>query len=384
MSERVKILWTGDGGVATGFARVNESIINNLPEDKYEVHHIAINYRGDPYPDSKALMYPAHLGGDIYGFNRIKPISEKLKPDIIFILNDAWVIAQYFEYLPEDVKVVIYFPVDAKPLDKAWCKSILEHVNIPVAYTEFGRSAILDHFKGADVKVIPHGIDTEKFFPIDQAKARKELEGVTKKDFIVLNANRNQPRKRLDLTIKGFALFCKDKPKNVKLYCHCGVEDIGWHIITFCDRYGITDRLLLTALDLSPGNCVDDERLNWIYNSCDLGLNTAMGEGWGLTTFEHAACKRAQITVDYAASAELYPGIAKLLPIDHYDTYPRILTEGAVTTPEAIAEALEFYYTNSEEREKDAEAIYEFVTQPKFTWKEIGKQWDKIFDEVLK
>ena len=39
MKGKVKVLWVGDGGVATGFARVNHSIINNLPEDKYEIHH---------------------------------------------------------------------------------------------------------------------------------------------------------------------------------------------------------------------------------------------------------------------------------------------------------------------------------------------------------
>ena len=45
--------------------------------------------------------------------------------------------------------------------------------------------------------------------------------------FIVFNGNRNQPRKRIDITMKGFARFANGKPNNVKLYLHMGVEDAG-------------------------------------------------------------------------------------------------------------------------------------------------------------
>jgi len=272
-NEKPVILWVGDGGVATGFARVSHSIINNLPENKYSLHHLAINYKGDPYPGSKAPMYPAFLGGDLYGIKRLKPMIDKLKPDLIFILNDPWIINQYLSAIPENIKVVTYFPVDAKPLRKEWCESIVERTT-PVAYTKYGKEAVLDLCEDATIKVIPHGTDTDTFYPIDMLDARKHFQGVTKKDFIVLNANRNQPRKRFDLTIKGFAKFAKNKPESVKLYCHCGVEDMGFHIIAMCERYHIESRLLLSSLDLGPANGVDDERLNWIYNAADIGLNT--------------------------------------------------------------------------------------------------------------
>jgi len=71
------------------------------------------------------------------------------------------------------------------------------------------------------------------------------------------------------------------------------------------------------------------------------------------------------------------------MPIDHYDTYPAILTDGAVVTEDSVAEALEYYYSNPQVREADANAIYDYFNQPKFAWKNIAKQWDKLFDEVL-
>lgn len=38
--------------------------------------------------------------------------------------------------------------------------------------------------------------------------------------FLVLNANRNQKRKRIDITLKAFAALARDKPENVKLLLH--------------------------------------------------------------------------------------------------------------------------------------------------------------------
>ena len=43
----MKIFIWGDGGVPTGFSRVNTEIVKGLPKEA-EVHHLAINYKGDP------------------------------------------------------------------------------------------------------------------------------------------------------------------------------------------------------------------------------------------------------------------------------------------------------------------------------------------------
>jgi len=40
---------------------------------------------------------------------------------------------------------------------------------------------------------------------------------------------------------------------------------------------------------------LDDRELNLLYNACDVGLNTASSEGWGMVSFEHAATGAAQI-----------------------------------------------------------------------------------------
>ena len=70
---------------------------------------------------------------------------------------------------------------------------------------------------------------------------------VLQNGFIVLNANRNQPRKRMDLTMEGFSLFAKDKPENVFLHLHIGLKDIGWDLKYLAKRYQLADRLIYST-----------------------------------------------------------------------------------------------------------------------------------------
>ena len=98
--------------------------------------------------------------------------------------------------------------------------------------------------------------------------------------FIVLNANRNQPRKRIDTTIRAFALFARGKPAGVNLFLHMGVEDAGWNVVTLARRYGVEDRLLMSSLNKTIQG-VSQQQLNRVYNACDVGLNTSTAEGLG-------------------------------------------------------------------------------------------------------
>ena len=96
----------------------------------------------------------------------------------------------------------------------------------------------------------------------------------------MLNANRNQPRKRIEITMQGFALFAENKPDNVKLYLHMGSEDMGWNLMSLARRYDIEGRLIISNTSKeTPTDSV--KRLNMIYNACEVGINTSLGEGWG-------------------------------------------------------------------------------------------------------
>ena len=279
-----KVLWVGDGMVATGFARVNQSIINNLPEN-YEIHHLAVNFLGDCDAKSKKArqyLYPAVTGGDLYGIARLPDLISKIKPDSIFILQDSWVVKEYLDVIPEEYfqKTVLYTPVDAGPYIPSWLEKFpqLKHV---VTYTNFGKRVLENANPDLDVHIIPHGVDTQKFFPIPIQVARESIRSIKPNDFIVLTTNRNQPRKKYDVLLKGFALVAPLIPE-IKLYAHCGVKDAGWDLIELAKRYNIESRLILSSTKLSTRNYFPDSFLNLIYNASNVGINPSKGEGWGL------------------------------------------------------------------------------------------------------
>lgn len=394
----------GDAVASTGFARVLHSIIERL-QDRYEFHHVGLNYYGDPH-DLGWKIYPAGAEGDHLGTNRIPGLLELIEPDLVFGLNDAWVLVNYMDKLreaPTAPKTLMYCPVDAGPVSTDLIRR-LAGLDLLVAYTEFGRlefekAARLARqedpdFEAPPMTVVAHGVDTHRFFPLQESDNGFPLERRAARSrllpdrpdfrdgFVVLNANRNQPRKRIDVTMKGFSLFAEGKPDDVFLYLHMGVQDLGWDVKTLAQRYGIEDRLILTEESHStPG--VPDEMLNRIYNSCDVGLNTSLGEGWGLVSFEHAATGAAQVVPDHSACKELWSDSAILMQPVATLVAEGILTEGKLVAPEAVAEALERLYVDRDLLERMALAAYETATRDEFQWTNVADQWDRLFESVL-
>lgn len=393
MSEdKKKVLIIGDLVTPTGFARVLHSIIKNI-ESEYDITGVGVNYRGDPH-NLNIPVYPASLGGTIYGERRVTDILNQAKFDIVFILNDSWVIDKYLKAFKKEVtkelpKIVVYFPVDSADHDPEWYNNF-DIVSQAVTYTEFGKQVIKKAAPNVNVEIIPHGIDNSVFFKKYKTKGEAKLNifgdaikkfGDPETSFIVLNANRNQPRKKLDVTMNGFALFARRKPENVKLYMHCGIVDSHMNVGKMMARLGIDNRLIVSS-DKRGVQVLPESRLNDIYNACDVGINTSLGEGWGLTNVEHAVTDSAQIVPDHSACKELFYDCGVLLPTLTNITFDNSMTVGRLTTPEAVAEKLEYLYSNRKVRDAIARAGMEKFTDPKYSWEEISKQWTALFEKV--
>jgi len=383
----MKILFIGDGVVPTGFARVIHNIIKHLPED-WEVHHLAINYAGDPH-DYKHKIYPAALGGDVYGLGRIEQL-QGLEPDLIFILNDIWMVDLFLDKIKSKWKsrippVVVYYPVDAEDFDESWYKNF-DIVTHSVVYTKFGERVTKKAVPWLKpISIIPHGTDTDVFYKMGKQEAKDRLfaesNEIRENSFIVLNANRNQPRKRIDIAIKGFTLFAEGKD-NVYYYHHAGLKDAGWNITKLALRYKI-DKKLITTGNTIREQSVPEEVLNIIYNAADVGVNTGMGEGWGLTSTEHAACGVPQIVPDHSACKELFEDVGLLIPTSYSFVYEETLTTAKIVTPEDFAEQLEILYSDKELQKVLANSSYEKFTSEKYLWKTVSKQFRDIFRDIL-
>lgn len=84
--QKLKLLSIADAVAHTGFAQVNHAILDEIYRE-WDVSVLGINYMGDPHPYPYGV-FPASLGGDVYGFNRLPALLDGLQPDVVFIIND--------------------------------------------------------------------------------------------------------------------------------------------------------------------------------------------------------------------------------------------------------------------------------------------------------
>ena len=387
-----KLLWCGDIVAMTGFARVTENVLQRIC-DQYEVVVLSHNWWGDPTPlQSKYKMYPSsnRFQTAPFGEDRIREVVEKEKPDIIFSINDMWIINEQYKRIKDLHDQKLFKFVGYAPMDSyGWTGCLDETANDwdgVVSYTEFGAHEFIRGGIKKPITIIPHGITANQFYPMDKAEARKQLS--LKNDlFIVFNGNRNQFRKRIDITVEGFAKFAKDKP-DTQLYLHMGLRDQGWDAMPLfaraMQREGIdpNGRIILTAQTQGPPN-VEVDFLNTIYNAVDVGVNTCKGEGWGLVSHEHAACRVAQVVPDHTSCKEIFEGYGRLIRCDHVDVDTNYSREMPCPSSDHLAAVLTDLYEDKEKREATAELCYLRATDERFNWDTIAHQFGEVFQEVL-
>lgn len=373
-----KVLIVGQASQRTGLARVTRAIAQHLGA-YYDVHVLGIDCFDDSASAAGWTLHVNPAAFDPYAEGRLTTLLDELRPSAVLLYNDLWVIPRYFRSLKEAqhrCPIVGYVPIDGKIAEPTLITA-LDPLDAVVVFTEFAAA----QFHNAHV--IPHGVDTSDFCPTDRIAARKELFPDRPElwdGFWVLNANRNQLRKRLELTLRGFARFAADKPANVRLYLHTGLNDIGVNLMDEAQKLGITDRLLLTHDD--DGHPASSTKsLNTIYNACDVGVNTATGEGWGLISCEHAATRAAQIVPRHSACAEIWDGAAELMPVAAVEGTH--FFNGGIIDPADLADSLERLYADRALYEARAQSAYERMQNPAYRWETIGAQWRDLLDSRI-
>jgi glycosyltransferase involved in cell wall biosynthesis len=338
-------------------------------------------------------MYPSsnRFQQEPFGVQRIREIVDTEKPDLVFINNDAWIVNQLYSQIKDfheqgRFKFVAYMPMDSY----AWTGCLADYANSwdgIVVYTEFGATEF--HATGITkpVTVIPHGITEGQFYPMDKIECRKKL-NIPEDSFIVFNGNRNQARKRIDITIDAFAQFAVGRP-DAKLYLHMGLKDQGWDIMSLFGRQmrknGLdpNGRIIMTAQSPQPPS-VPVEMLNMIYNTADISVNTCKGEGHGLVNHESAACGIAQVVPNHTSLKEIFNGAAPLIDNCFMDVDMNYNRDMPVPSAEHLAEILGELYDNRDKLKEIGAQCFTRATDPRYQWDNIAAQFDQEFSEALK
>lgn len=403
----VKIIAIGYNTSGTGLTRVMHSIMRRLA-DRYQIHYLGIGYSGEIIRHQGLTIYPTNpKGGDVFAAFQAKRMIEEMNPELLFILHDIWTFEYYLRLLSpyrNPLKIIGYIPIDGKIINEEDAAP-LEQCDRVVAYTKFAQNQFQQAFHrlrekrgGGDfpaVEVIPHGVDRGRFYPlaelVQRAFASQGRAGAKKRvfgefpdlddSFVVLNASRPDKRKRLDLTFAGFAKFAADKPANVRLCLHQAIrgEAEDQQMASLVRQYNLEKRVFLNPM---PAGIVGDDQLNLLYNACDVGINTAMGEGWGLVSFEHGAAGAAQVVPDHTACSEIWRGCGELIPLaKSYIPEFSILEMGEVSI-EGVAQALENLYRNPKHLQQMSESAFAVTQNPEYSWDIIAGQFDHLFAGV--
>lgn len=300
--KKIKMLaWSDAAVVQTGFGVVSKYVLKGLyGTGNYEIDQLAINYHGDFYDREECpyQLVPAKIGNprDPYGLKMFGQSLVKNKYDIVWILNDTFVVQPVANVLDEVRKAyldrgetppmfVYYYPVDCKVLPNY--AGMIDKADVPVAYTEFGINEtlkVLPHVEGR-LEQIYHGVNTSVIHPIskaERARWRKAYLKVNDDTFVITNVNRNSVRKQIPHTLLAFKEFKKLVPNSV-LYLHTVPKDGGIDLLQACKDLQLSPvKDVIFPANYSPSRGFPEEVLNRFFCCSDAFLTTHLGEGFGL------------------------------------------------------------------------------------------------------
>jgi len=306
----VKILWHSNAPHASTGYGVQTALF--APRLKGLGHDVTIsaNYglEGSPrmiagdVPGSGMVILPA--GHDPFGNDALLYDNEEQHFDITITLYDTWVyepgITREFRWCP-------WTPVDHYPLSPRVRLALVTAFK-PIAYSRFGQETLKE--AGYDALYVPHGVDTEIFYPVDKREAREEI-GADPDVFMVgiVAANKGVPsRKAFDQQIRAFAQLYRKHPDSV-LYLHTELATPhGEEIDPIVEMAGLPGKAVAKCDQYKYlRGMIGQDYMRKAYSAMDVLLNCTKGEGFGLPIIEAQACGTPAIVTDCTAMSELSP-----------------------------------------------------------------------------
>jgi D-inositol-3-phosphate glycosyltransferase len=380
------------------FTRVFESLFEKLSQH-FSIHWLGIGYKGTVVEKKNYTLYPNNLnGGDMYGAYGAAALAKQLDAKTILLLNDFYMLKNYrkaWEPLKQQqTRLVAYVPLDGYIIDNnitADCFFLDELVLYHNDALQDVKKAIRICLKkqipeGCSVPQLSyryHGVDSTTFHlpsPADQQVCLKEkLFNVPDagESIYILNANRFNERKDIATTITAFAKALPhfNKPAYLCLHTPNLSPLIKPALETLIENSGCKKNILLNPLG---ENYITDAELAQLYQACAIGVNTSFGEGWGMISFEHAACGAAQLIPAHTAPAEVWKNAGILIP--------RCRPVKLTTNPFQMYSVDEAELSNQLVKLVNDEVYLRTIatncnshTQKKeFSWEHIALQWKEI------
>lgn len=231
----------------------------------------------------------------------VRTLLKQEKPDAIMIFTDPRYWTWLFDMEREiRSKIPIFYlniwdDYPAPLYNKNFYRSVDLLMAISKQTKNINELVLDEYAKDKIIEYVPHGINEEYFFPIDEnfedyeqfVNFKKNLFNGKEIDFVVFWNSRNIHRKRPSDVILSYRMFCdmigKEKAKKCALVMHTSPADqhgTDLHAVkeALCDPSYVNVFFSVENLQTA--------QMNLLYNVADVTMLISSNEGWGLSLTE--------------------------------------------------------------------------------------------------
>ena len=244
--------------------------------------------------DAEVIVQPNNGYGSP---DQIRKLLKEVKIDAIFLITDPRYFTWLFQIENEIRKEIpiaylnIWDDYPAPMYNRAFYESCDALFGISKQTVNINKLVLGEKSKGKVIQYVPHGLDTNVFFPINEDNKDfnifKNQLGVKDDEFVLLFNSRNIRRKQIPDTLLAFKYFkdqlSKEEQSKVKFILHTEVSsDHGTDLLAVKNYlFGEDDKSVLFST-----NKLTREQLNYLYNVADAQILLTSNEGWGLSLTE--------------------------------------------------------------------------------------------------
>jgi len=246
--------------------------------------------------DASVMIYPNNGYGDA---NLLRTIINIEKPDAIMLITDPRYFAWLFSIENEIRKKlpIIYLNIwddlPAPYYNEAFYESCDALLGISKQTVNINKLVLGNKAKNKIIKYVPHGLNDEMFYPIQNKEQDKEFIEFKKQvfkgkeyEFVAFFNSRNIRRKQVPDTILAFSQFVQQLPKEKANKCALilHTELVSEH---GTDLQAVIETLVPKDVNIifTPGR-LDPKAMNYLYNIADVQMLLTSNEGWGLSLTE--------------------------------------------------------------------------------------------------
>ncbi len=330
-----------------------------------------------------------------FGFDQITEFVAMNEPDVCIVYNDMVVVSNVIDKLykvqNKNFKIIVYIDQVYLHQKKEYIELLNNKADFILAFTKYWEDCAIAQGIKLPIDYLEHGFNPMIHYPFPKQLARNYY-GIKEDDFIILNLNRNQPRKRWDICLQAFAEIVKrHNNKNVKLLIATALQG-AWNLMEVFERElkkrGLTleDGMKHLVLIDNPQQLTDEE-VNILYNLADIGINTCDGEGFGLCNFQQAAIGIPQVVPAIGGFLDFFDKDTSALiePTIHLyieSSRDGVGGESQLCDYKDFVDALEKYIENpSLIKEHGTNARKKIMEQ--YSWSTLGDKLHTIINKVV-